>query len=97
VGILLLGFEGWQGWFFWVVLLTVLGLDHPPTIDLVSPLDRRRKLYAWSTVGLFVLTFMPVPIRLADELELPSGEVTHISYHQTQAAPVRPFTFVYRP
>ncbi len=97
VGILLLGFEGWQGWFFWVVLLSVLGLDHPPTIDLVSPLDWRRKLYAWSTVGLFILTFMPVPIRMADELELPSGEVTHINYQQTRVAPARPFTFVYRP
>jgi membrane-associated protease RseP (regulator of RpoE activity) len=97
VGILLLGFEGWQGWFFWVVLLTVLGLDHPPTIDLVSPLDRRRKLYAWSTVVLFALTFTPVPIRMADEQEAPSGEVTHISYQQTRPAPVRPFTFVYRP
>jgi membrane-associated protease RseP (regulator of RpoE activity) len=97
VGILFLGFQGWQGWFFWVVLLGFLGLDHPPTIDLALPLDPRRKMYAWGTIGLFVLTFMPVPIRVTDQPAWPTGEVTHISYQQTRPAPLRPFTFVYRP
>ncbi len=97
VGILVLGFQGWQGWFFWVVLLAFLGLDHPPTLDLASPLDPRRKLYAWCTIGLFALTFMPVPISMADRPGLPSGEVVHIRYQQRPPVPMRPFTFVYRP
>ncbi|MGE0679845.1 MAG: site-2 protease family protein [Candidatus Binatia bacterium] len=97
VGILLLGFQGWEGWFFWVVLLALLGLDHPPTLDLTSPLDPRRRLYAWGTIGLFALTFIPVPISMVDQPEFPTGEVIHINYLHTQPAPVRPFTFVYRP
>jgi len=99
VGILLLGFQGWEGWFFWVVLLFLLGIDHPPTMDLASPLDPRRRLYAWSTIGLFILTFMPVPISMVDRPEIPAGERTHISYNysDSQPAPVRSFTFVYHP
>jgi len=97
IGILLLGFQGWEGWFFWVALLSLLGLDHPPTLDLASPLDPRRKLYAWCTVGLFVLTFMPVPISIVDRPNIPTGEVTHIAQHYPSSAPMRPFCFVYRP
>jgi len=96
-GILLLGFQGWEGWFFWVVLLALLGLDHPPTLDLTSPLDPRRRLYAWGTIALFALTFIPVPISMVEQPEFPTGEVTHISARHTQPAPVRPFTFVYHP
>lgn len=97
VGILLLGFQGWEGWFFWVLLLFLLGIDHPPTLDLASPLDLRRRLYAWGTIGLFVLTFMPVPISMVDRPEIPTGELTHINYSHAQPAPVRPFVFVYHP
>jgi membrane-associated protease RseP (regulator of RpoE activity) len=97
VGILALGFQGWEGWFFWVVLLALLGLDHPPTLDLTSPLDPRRRLYAWGTIGLFTLTFIPVPISMVDRPEFPTGEVTHINSLYPQPAPVRPFTFVYCP
>lgn len=96
-GILLLGFQGWEGWFFWVVLLALLGLDHPPTLDLTSPLDLRRRLYAWGTIGLFALTFIPVPISITEPPQIPRGEVTHIAYRHSQPAPVQPFTFVYRP
>jgi membrane-associated protease RseP (regulator of RpoE activity) len=95
--ILLLGFYGWVGWFVWVVLLSMLGVNHPPTLDLTSSLDPRRKLYAWCTVGLFILTFMPVPISLADRPARPTGEVTHIAYRPEPSAVSNPFTFVYRP
>lgn len=97
VGILLLGFQGWQGWFVWVVLLSMLGVDHPPTLDLYSSLDPRRKLYAWCTVGLFALTFMPVPITMAERPASPPAEVTHIAYRPGQPAATRPFTFLYHP
>lgn len=97
LAILLLGFQGWQGWFVWVVLLSMLGVDHPPTLDLFSALDPRRKIYGWCTVGLFVLTFMPVPIMMSERLELPAGEVTPIAYRPGQAAAAQPFLFVYHP
>ncbi len=78
--IFVLGYWYWFGWFVWIVLLLVLGIDHPPTRDLLSPLDPRRKLYAWCTVGLFGLTFIPVPITLSEPATFPTGEVTPIAY-----------------
>jgi membrane-associated protease RseP (regulator of RpoE activity) len=85
VVILLLGFQGWQGWFVWVVLLSLLGVDHPPTLDLFSSLDPRRRLYGWCTVGLFVLTFIPVPITMTERPAIPAGEATPIAYTVTQS------------
>jgi membrane-associated protease RseP (regulator of RpoE activity) len=58
-----LAFLGWQGWMMWAILVTMLGLDHPPTID-DTPLDPARQLAAWLTIALFVVTFMPVPLAI---------------------------------
>jgi membrane-associated protease RseP (regulator of RpoE activity) len=80
--ILVLGFQGWQGWFIWAVLLSMLGVDHPPTLDLLASLDLRRKLCGWLTVGLFVLTFIPVPLTIA---ERPSMEETMTVSYPTLA------------
>jgi len=59
-----LAFLGWQGWVMWAVLVMMLGLDHPPTID-DTPLDPVRRFAAWLTIALFAVTFMPVPIALS--------------------------------
>jgi membrane-associated protease RseP (regulator of RpoE activity) len=56
-----LAFLGWHGWMMWAILVTVLGLDHPPTID-DTPLDPPRRIAAWLTVALFAITFMPTPL-----------------------------------
>jgi len=62
--IIVLGFQGWHGWFLWTALLLVLGVNHPPTLDQSTPLDPRRRLAAWATLVLFVITFIPVPFAL---------------------------------
>ena len=98
--ILVLGFQGWQGWFVWVVLLAVLGIDHPPTADHVLPLDRKRTIYGWCTVGLFVLTFTPVPITISANVSIPggcdsSGLPTRTPTPVGSALP--PWTLVYQP
>jgi membrane-associated protease RseP (regulator of RpoE activity) len=96
--IFLLGFQGWQGWFVWVALLFMLGLDHPPIHDAFSPLDRRRTFYAWCTVGLFVLTFMPVPVAFVERQAFPTGEAVPVAYRTHQpAATGRAVLFAYRP
>ena len=64
LGIVGLAFLGWQGWVMWAILVCVLGLDHPPTID-DTPLDPARRIAAWLTIALFVVTFMPVPLLLS--------------------------------
>lgn len=68
-----MGFLGWQGWFLWAFMLAfVLRVDHPPTLDSETPLDPRRKLAAWLTIGIFSLTFMPVPLSVVEpQVELP--------------------------
>jgi membrane-associated protease RseP (regulator of RpoE activity) len=60
------GFLGWYGWFLWAILMLLVGLDHPPTLDLETPLDPRRRLAGWLTLMLFVATFIPVPIRMLE-------------------------------
>ncbi|HYD49361.1 MAG TPA: site-2 protease family protein [Terriglobales bacterium] len=59
--IIIMGFQGWPGWFVWVGLLAIIGLDHPPTLDPWIGLDRGRKLAVFATAIMFVLTFMPEP------------------------------------
>jgi membrane-associated protease RseP (regulator of RpoE activity) len=67
VGVIIaLAFLGWRGWVMWAVLVMMIGLDHPPTLD-DTPLDPRRRLAAWLTIALFALTFMAVPIQVIGE------------------------------
>lgn len=56
-----LGFY-WQGWLLWAVLLLLLGVRHPVTIDDRVPLDRRHILLGWCSLAMFILTFTPTPI-----------------------------------
>ncbi len=60
-----LGLRGWPGWLVWAVIVTfLLPLGHPPTEDDARPLDPARRLAAFGTLVIFVLTFVPEPIRL---------------------------------
>jgi membrane-associated protease RseP (regulator of RpoE activity) len=56
---------GWSGWFVWLFLITLLGGPfHPPALDDVTQLDRRRRLVGYLVIAIFVLTFVPVPLRM---------------------------------
>lgn len=55
----------WPGWWLWVVLLFFLiGRRHAEPLDQITPLDARRRLMALLGMGLFLLTFTPVPLLL---------------------------------
>ena len=59
-----LGVRGYPGWLLWAVIITVfLSLGHPPTDDDRRPLDPARRLAALATLVLFVLTFVPEPVK----------------------------------
>ncbi len=63
--LLALGFlTRYEGWFFFAIFVSVLGVDHPPTADPVTPLDRKRRVLAWLTIAVFLLTFMRVPVNV---------------------------------
>jgi membrane-associated protease RseP (regulator of RpoE activity) len=59
-----------SSWIVWtvlmVVMLTVFGPRHPPTIDEDVPLDRARLLLAIVALAMFALCFTPAPISPLD-------------------------------
>jgi len=60
-----LGLAGlyWPGWLLWCLIVLLMGLRHPPVRDEATPLDRGRRVLAWVALAVFVLSFMPVPVR----------------------------------
>jgi membrane-associated protease RseP (regulator of RpoE activity) len=65
----------WPGWIMWFLLVLVLGLGHPATQDADTPLAGKRRLAAWATVLLFIVTFAPVPFSIVEPKEpLPPSE-----------------------
>ena len=52
---------GWLGWFFWaVVLLFVIKLDHPSVED-ETPLDTMRMNLGWIALLILIVSFIPTP------------------------------------
>ncbi|WP_168060698.1 site-2 protease family protein [Candidatus Manganitrophus noduliformans] len=64
VTLIILGVIGWPGWYIWAILISFLGLHHPPTIDEDVPLDLKHQLIGWGSIVLFIVTFMPVPFKI---------------------------------
>ncbi len=48
-------------WLLWAILVQVFGLRHPPPLDDLTPLDRKRKIIGWMTIAIFFLIFTPLP------------------------------------
>ena len=56
---------GFNGWFIWLLLIMlVIGPFHPPALDDVTRLDFRRRLVGYAVIVIFILTFVPVPMRI---------------------------------
>lgn len=54
----------WSGWWLWCAVVVVLGLHHPPVLDEDAPLAGRDRRLVASALLIFLLCFMPVPIRI---------------------------------
>jgi len=66
VVIIIMGFvSGFPGWFFWGLLILLLGLRHPRTLNDEVPLDAKRKLMGLLAFIVFILTFTPKPIYIS--------------------------------
>jgi membrane-associated protease RseP (regulator of RpoE activity) len=48
-------------WMFWAMLILIIGLDHPPPVNDITPLDRGRKVLGAAAIAIFALCFVPVP------------------------------------
>ncbi|MBI5042632.1 MAG: site-2 protease family protein [Nitrospirae bacterium] len=67
VGLLfILGYMSWPGWYLWGFLTTILGTRHPPVFHPNIELDKRRKIIAWITLIVFILTFTPEPFKIVE-------------------------------
>jgi len=63
VAFLALGVVFWVGWFLWAVLILLIGLKHPPIADEQAPLSPWRKALAAVMIVVFILSFIPDPIK----------------------------------
>ncbi len=48
-------------WILWAILAQAFGLRHPPPLDDLTPLDRKRRLIGWATIVIFFLILTPLP------------------------------------
>lgn len=60
VALVVLGFD-WAGWWVWAGLVFIMRLRHPPVLDEATPLEPRHRLIGYASIGIFILTFVPVP------------------------------------
>jgi membrane-associated protease RseP (regulator of RpoE activity) len=84
----LLQLSYWPGWVLWFFLVLFLGLGHPSTLDVNTPLVGNRRLAAWATVLLFIITFTPVPFSFTPQKELPpssNGPTLSVMYRVPQS------------
>lgn len=58
-----MGIIFWIGWFIWAFILLILGMKHPRIIDEETPLSPRRKLLGFIALAIFILSFIPDPIK----------------------------------
>jgi len=63
VSFIIMGILFWIGWFVWALLISFLGLNHPPVMDEEAPLSSGRKLLSGIVLVIFVLSFIPAPIK----------------------------------
>ena len=54
----------WQGWLLWAIVLLIIGLRHPVTLDDSLPLSKRHVWLGWFALTMFVLCFTPMPFYL---------------------------------
>jgi hypothetical protein len=60
---IVMGVFFWVGWFVWALVILLLGLKHPRVLDEEVPLSPGRKAVGVLIVVIFVLSFIPDPIK----------------------------------
>lgn len=58
--VIIMVFTGW--WFFAFIILLLIGINHPPTLNDESELDWKRKALFFVAVAILILCFIPFPI-----------------------------------
>lgn len=53
-------------WFFWLILLFLFGRVYATPLDMITPLDQRRRWIGVLCLIVFLVTFTPVPFTIAE-------------------------------
>lgn len=53
-----------ESWLIWLALLFIFGRSYAVPLDAVTPLNTRRRFIALLSLGVFIITFVPVPFTL---------------------------------
>ncbi len=53
----------YSGWIVWLILLIILGLKHPRFFFEEEPLDKKRRILAIVALIIFILSFIPIPVK----------------------------------
>ncbi|MBF0472669.1 MAG: site-2 protease family protein [Nitrospirae bacterium] len=64
--LVIFGILYWRGWLVWGILLIILGHKHPPLVVWERPLNESRRLIAYISLVIFILTFIPMPFIIPD-------------------------------
>ncbi len=56
-----------DSWVFWLALLLIFGRMYAAPLDMITPLDRRRRALAVIGLLVFVITFVPIPFSYVGE------------------------------
>jgi membrane-associated protease RseP (regulator of RpoE activity) len=64
VALLAMGFL-WSGWFLWAVIVAMIGQQHSPLLNEVTPLRGGWRQLALVGLVVFVLVFTPIPITIS--------------------------------
>ncbi len=67
---LVMGVFFWVGWVVWALVILLLGLKHPRVIDEGESLSRSRQVLGIVVVAIFILSFIPAPLKGFSLVEL---------------------------
>ncbi|MBD3415111.1 MAG: site-2 protease family protein [Candidatus Aminicenantes bacterium] len=63
IGFVIMGVFFWMGWFVWALLISFLGLKHPPVMDENVSLSSGRKWLSFVVLVIFLVSFIPAPVK----------------------------------
>jgi len=63
IALLGLGFVATNWLFFAILILFLIGVQHPPPLNELTNLDLKRKLLALAALAIFILSFVPIIIQ----------------------------------
>ena len=60
IAVMIMIFTGW--FFFAIIIMFMMGMQHPPPLNDVTPLDMRRKLLFFIAIIILIVCYIPYPI-----------------------------------